>query len=61
MTPAQIDNDWYVLHGDVMIAGPFQTNGEAWRWIDRQSGEPINRAQSVSEWVFHQQAGGSKL
>lgn len=51
MTPARIENDWYVLHEGNRVAGPFQTNGEAWRWIDRQQGEPLNPAQKRSDWI----------
>lgn len=31
----------------------FATNAQAWRWIDRQEGEPISRAEDVADWVSH--------
>lgn len=31
----------------------FPTNAAAWRWIDRQSNEPISRAEEVGDWVFN--------
>jgi len=35
-----------------ILAGGFQTNGSAWRWIDRQNGEPISRSEDVAEWIW---------
>ncbi len=46
------DGRWYVAeHG-------FDTNAEAWRWLDRQNNEPISRAEDVSDWVFNKMANG---
>ncbi len=38
----------------IVLAGPFDANSEAWRWIDRHENEPVSRAESVAEWLFHQ-------
>jgi hypothetical protein len=36
----------------------FKTNEAAWRWIDRQTGSPISRAEVVSDWIWHKGGGG---
>lgn len=38
------------MDGHVVRAG-FATMADAWRWIDRQEGEPISRGEKVSEWI----------
>jgi hypothetical protein len=38
----------------VLIADGFRSNAAAWRWIDRQQGEPTSRAEHLSEWVWGQ-------
>ena len=43
-----------VRENGVEIAGPFETNAEAWRWLDRRDGEPISRQEKVSEWLNEQ-------
>ena len=48
------------LHGKVAIAGPFAMNAEAWRWIDRQQGAPVSKAEQRGEWQFNQHAGGNR-
>ena len=32
------------------------THREAWRALDRIAGEPISRAEDVSDWIFRKQA-----
>lgn len=32
---------WVVMDGDRHLAGPFDTNADAWRWIDSQDPEAI--------------------
>ncbi|MEY9780344.1 hypothetical protein ABIA23_001746 [Sinorhizobium fredii] len=56
MTPTRIEDEWFVCRGSERLAGPFKTNGEAWRWIDRHEGEPISRGEDVSEWVWSKMA-----
>lgn len=29
----------------------FDTNAQAWRWLDRQNNEPISRSEDVGDWV----------
>jgi hypothetical protein len=46
------DGKWAVMSGIEMLAGPFDTSSEAWRWIDRYEGEPVSRGEQTAEWVF---------
>lgn len=39
------DGKWQV--GDQV----FDTNAEAWRYLDRRSGEPVSKAEDRSQWV----------
>jgi hypothetical protein len=51
MNPVEELGQWVV----VTASGEkrwFTTNAAAWRWIDRQEGEVISRAENVSEWVW---------
>jgi hypothetical protein len=61
MTVIEIDGKWFVvqdvLAGDV-LAGPFKTNTEAWRWVDRCEGSPISRGETVSQWLWDKAANG---
>jgi hypothetical protein len=34
-----------------MVAGPFPTNAEAWRALDRLEGEPISPAEKRADWI----------
>jgi hypothetical protein len=52
MTPKQIGDEWFVMHDREQLAGPFKTNGEAWRWIDRRTGQAISRAEARSEFIW---------
>jgi hypothetical protein len=55
MTAIQIKGAWFVIAAATVMAGPFETNAQAWRWIDRQTGSPISRSEVVAEWLFEQQ------
>lgn len=44
-------------HGAI-LAGPFETHAEAWRALDRLSGEPVSKAEDTSEWVWNKMARG---
>lgn len=44
-----------------MVAGPFETHREAWRWIDLQQCEPISKTQERHQWAFEKAAGGKGL
>jgi hypothetical protein len=39
MTADEINGQWFVVRNDKPIAGPFQDNGQAWRWIDQHNEE----------------------
>ncbi|MCA0342869.1 MAG: hypothetical protein LCH99_24465 [Proteobacteria bacterium] len=58
MTPTQKDGKWFVESRAQEVAGPFDTNAEAWRWIDRHQGETLSKAEDRAEWAFKQSAGG---
>jgi len=53
------DGRWQVENGkgDV-IAGPFATNAEAWRWVDRSEGEAVSPQERKVDWLWRQQLRG---
>jgi len=48
------DGGYCVMNGASIVAGPFDTNAQAWRALDRISGEPISRSEKVSMWINEQ-------
>lgn len=48
------DGTWHVVDGDRVLAGPFATDREAWRWVDRHDGEPISPAEKRTEFFVEQ-------
>ena len=34
------DGKWWVVDGDKVIEGPFDTEGEAWDWIEDNKPKP---------------------
>lgn len=53
MTAIQDENrKWLVVNGAKMLAGPFETSSEAWRWIDRYTGQPLNKSEKTAEWAW---------
>jgi hypothetical protein len=44
------DAEFWVVLGKQMT-GPFQTHAAAWRWIDRQEGEPVSKNEDTAEWI----------
>jgi hypothetical protein len=51
--PTKDENgDWRV--GEMV----FQTNAQAWRYIDKANNEPVSRVQDVSDWVATKIANG---
>ena len=65
MTVVETENGWAVVHdgNGRLLADGFRSNAAAWRWIDRQEGEPISRAESVAEWIWQKmadQTGGAR-
>jgi hypothetical protein len=60
MTAIESNGKWFVvdaLPGSI-LAGPFKTNADAWRWIDRHEGEPISRREHVAQWLWNKAANG---
>jgi hypothetical protein len=49
---AGTDGAWCVFEGAHTLAGPFESNAEAWRWLDRHEGQPVSRSEAVGEWMF---------
>ncbi|MBV2144423.1 hypothetical protein KUG47_13055 [Falsochrobactrum sp. TDYN1] len=54
----QPDGKYLVMNGGNVVAGPFDTNSEAWRALDRLSGQSVSKAEDTSEWVWNKMAGG---
>lgn len=48
---------WAVFDGDKRVSGGM-TNAEAWRHLDKVSGDPVNRQQESSDWSFNRGASG---
>jgi hypothetical protein len=46
---------WAVVRGKQVVREGFATNAAAWRWLDRQMGDPISRQESVAEWIWSKQ------
>jgi len=59
MTVTESPNGWAVESDGVLIADGFKSNSAAWRWIDRQQGEPISRQENVAEWIWSKIVAGS--
>jgi hypothetical protein len=62
-TPSNVvqspESQWYVRHGpDMIVAGPFTTQAEAFRWLDRDEGDPISPSERRSDWSFWKSANG---
>jgi hypothetical protein len=55
MTVDKIEDGWAVIDPAGNIIAKFATNAAAWRWIDRQEGGPISRAEHVAEWIWEKQ------
>jgi hypothetical protein len=53
----QIEGKWVVTDGG-RIVGEFGSNAEAWRFIDRRSGDPTNRSERVTDWLWQQRLNG---
>jgi hypothetical protein len=63
MTVVQTPAGWIVTHSatsKTVLAGPFATMAEGWRWIDRRTGEPISKREDRSQWFFDNQMGGGR-
>ncbi|TIP06638.1 MAG: hypothetical protein E5X72_00030 [Mesorhizobium sp.] len=51
MTVIEAGGGWLVVDGDATLAGPFSTNAEAWRAVDRLEGSPISPAEKRADWI----------
>ncbi|TIT10814.1 MAG: hypothetical protein E5W74_15180 [Mesorhizobium sp.] len=59
MTVIRIPDGWIVTasaKATAVIAGPFETMAEGWRWIDRAQGEPVSRGENMAEWIWSKEA-----
>jgi len=45
------DLKWQVIE-DGKVLREFKTHAEAWRFVDVETGELLNRQQKVSDWLF---------
>lgn len=46
------DGKWYIHDDDGTITnGPFPTNAEAWRFIDRITGQPTTKREDTVDWI----------
>jgi len=52
---------FFVTQRGRVLAGPFPTNADAWRWIDRNEGQPISKSEQRGDWIFAKTAGGTGL
>lgn len=51
LTPTYRGGDWFVRSDEEgLVAGPFDTNAQAWRWIDKNTNEPHNRKEAAHDW-----------
>jgi len=61
MTPKEINGLWWVdsvdERGAQRSVGPFKSHTEAWRWIDRNEGEPISRSESLGIFIRESNGG----
>ena len=55
MDVVQTPEGWVVMRNSEIVDGPFATNGEAWRALDRRTGDPVSRSEKTSEWLWQQQ------
>ncbi|AZO23847.1 hypothetical protein EJ070_26305 [Mesorhizobium sp. M1E.F.Ca.ET.045.02.1.1] len=51
MTVIKTEGGFAVVAAGEMLAGPFPTNAEAWRVLDRLEGQPISPAEKRADWI----------
>lgn len=56
MIPRRQDDGKYIVAAEdgTAIAGPFETHSEAYRWIDRHEGDPINPSEKAFDYFLKQ-------
>ena len=61
LTVLSLPNGGYAVAGadHVPLIYPFDTQAEAWRWIDRHEGDPISPAEKKSDWIVGKILGGA--
>jgi hypothetical protein len=52
MTVEQSGNEWVVTDSHRLVAGPFESNALAWRWIDRRTGDFVSPREKRSQWEW---------
>jgi hypothetical protein len=57
MTIEHADDGWWLVEGE-RRQGPYGSNAEAWRALDRMEGQPLNRAESVTDWRLQREMRG---
>lgn len=51
LTVTKTRDGWSVIAASVVLK-TFETNAQAWRWIDRHQGDIVSRSEAVSEWIW---------
>ncbi|MFC5421047.1 hypothetical protein ACFPOB_15930 [Bosea eneae] len=58
----QIDVGHVVRSPDgVVLAGPFATNAEAWRALDRIERQPVSPQEEKTDWLWRQRVESHRL
>jgi len=55
------DGRWGVASGEELVAGPFDSNSQAWRALDRLAGDPVSRGEKTADWLWGQRVMTSWL
>lgn len=53
----QRDGKWFAIDGE-RTEGPFDTNSQAWRAMDRLAMEPVNREENTTDWRLTREMRG---
>ena len=62
MTIVRTDAGWVVQAGDLrVLAGPFATNSEAWRALDRIERLPTSPQEDKTDWLWSQRVESLRL
>jgi hypothetical protein len=51
------DGEWQVTNAAGAVLATCSTNAEAWRALDRMTGEPQTRGQALSDWIWRKSNG----
>jgi hypothetical protein len=47
-----VEENKYEITNGVDVLGQYETNAEAWRALDRMYGDPINKSEAKSEYLW---------